>query len=251
MNGMIFAAGLGTRLAPFTDNMPKALVEVGGRPLLEHAIEQFVSGGVTTLVINVHHFAEQIKQYISQNRQRWPQTEILISDETDFLLDTGGGLVKALNLFPDDRPIVVGNADVYCNLAISWFYEQHVRSGNSATLLTQERNSTRQLLFDENGRLSGWRNKTTGAEILPRLKDVETNQLHESAFCGFHVIEQGLIRFWLPVHKFSIIDAYLKVASDDKIGEVPLATNRYWFDVGTPEKLKLANEFAQNQSYPQ
>ncbi len=248
MNGMIFAAGLGTRLAPYTDNKPKALVEVGGKPLLEHAIEQFVQGGVKTLVINVHHFAEQIKQYIETNRQRWPETTIHISDESDFLLDTGGGLVKALDLFGNDRPIVVGNADVYCNMSISWFYDLHLHSGNSATLLTQERNSTRQLLFDENGRLSGWRNKQTGDEILPRIKEVETSTLHESAFCGFHVIEQGLIRFWLPVHKFPIIEAYLKVAADDRIGEVPLASNRYWFDVGTPEKLNAANKFALSQS---
>lgn len=248
MNGMIFAAGLGSRLAPYTNDRPKALVEVGGKPLLEHAIEQFVRGGVTTLVVNVHHFAEQIKQYVANNQHRWPQTEILISDETDFLLDTGGGLVKALDLFSNDRPIVVGNADVYSNTSISWLYDQHVRSGNSATLLTQQRNSTRQLLFDANGRLSGWRNKTTNDEILPRINDVDTNALHESAFCGFHVIEQGLIRYWRPVHKFSIIDAYLKVASDDHIGEVPLATNRYWFDVGTPEKLKIANEFATNNA---
>ncbi len=247
MNGMIFAAGLGTRLAPYTNDRPKALVEVGGKPLLEHAIEQFVRGGITTLVVNVHHFADQIKQYIANNQHRWPQTQILISDETDFLLDTGGGLVKALDLFTNDRPIVIGNADVYSNVPINWLFDQHVRSGNSATLLTQQRNSTRQLLFDNNGRLSGWRNKTTGDQILPRIKEVDTATLHESAFCGFHVVEQGLIRFWLPVHKFPIIEAYLKVASDDHIGEVPLASNRYWFDVGTPEKLKAANDFAQSQ----
>lgn len=243
MNGMIFAAGLGTRLAPLTNTQPKALVKVGGKPLLEHAIEQFVKGGVTTLVINVHHFPDQIIAYVNANKHRWPQTNILISDESDFLLDTGGGLVKALQMFPDDKPIVVGNADVLCDVPIDWLYAEHVKSGHSATLLTRKRNSTRQLLFDANGRLSGWRNLTSGEERLPRLKDVETSSLHESAFCGFHVIEQGLVRFWLPVRKFSIIDAYLNVASDDKIYEEYLSSEYYWYDVGTVEKLKTAEEF--------
>lgn len=243
MNGMIFAAGLGTRLAPLTDTKPKALVEVCGKPLLEYAIERFVKGGVTTLVINVHHFAEQIIEYVKANKHRWPQTNILISDESDFLLDTGGGLVKALQLFPDDKPVVVGNADVLCDVPIDWLYSEHVKGGRSATLLTRKRNSTRQLLFDDNGRLSGWRNMTTSEERLPRIKDVDTASLHESAFCGFHVIEQGLIRFWLPVRKFSIIDAYLNVACDDKIHEAVLAPECHWFDVGTVEKLHVAEDF--------
>ncbi|MCQ2227409.1 MAG: nucleotidyltransferase family protein [Bacteroidales bacterium] len=247
MNGMIFAAGLGTRLAPLTDTKPKALVELNGKPLIEYAIEQFAKGGVTTLVINVHHFAQQIIDYVNANANKWPEMTIKISDEQDFLLDTGGGLVKALNLFPDDKPIVVGNADVFCNVPIDWFYNLHVKSGRSATLLTRTRNSTRQLLFDKDGRLSGWRNKTTGEERLPRINSVETLALHESAFCGFHVIDQGLIRFWLPVRKFSIIDAYLSVAADDNIGQVNLPYDYYWFDIGTPEKLKTAQDYCDKQ----
>lgn len=247
MNGMIFAAGLGTRLAPLTDTMPKALVEVDGKPLLEHAINQFAKGGVTRLVINVHHFADLIKKYVEANKQKWPNTKICISDESDYLLDTGGGLVKALEYFTDDKPIVVGNADVYCDVPIDWLYNEHLKSSRSATLLTRKRPSTRQLLFDADGRLSGWRNKTTEEERLPRVKDVATESMHESAFCGFHVIEQGLVRFWLPVHKFPIIDAYLKVAADDKIYEVELDKKYYWFDVGTIEKLNAVEEFVKQR----
>lgn len=248
MNGMIFAAGLGTRLAPLTDTKPKALVEVGGKPLLEHAINNFVAGGVTTLVINVHHFAGQIIEYVRQNSYKWPNTHILISDESDFLLDTGGGLVKALPLFEKDSPVIIGNADVYCNVPVKWLYNEHVKANCSATMLTRQRNSTRQLLFAPDGRLSGWRNKTNGEERLPRLPEIATETLHESAFCGFHVIEQGLIRFWQPVHKFPIIDAYLNVAADDRILELKLAPEYYWFDVGTIDKLKAVEDFIKNQN---
>lgn len=239
MNGMIFAAGLGTRLAPLTDTKPKALVEVNGKPLIEYAIDNFVNGGVTCLVINVHHFADQMKEYISNNAHKWPSTKIKISDESDFLLDTGGGLVNALNLFDDESPIIVGNADIFCNVSVKWFLEQHIKGNHTASLLTRERNSTRQLLFDDEGRLCGWRNKLTNEERRPR----DTEGCHESAFCGYHVIEQGLLRFWLPVRKFSIIDAYLGVAADDKIHEVVLPKDLYWFDVGTPEKLAAVEHF--------
>ena len=236
---MIFAAGLGTRLAPLTDNTPKALIKVDGKPLLEHAINRFVEGGVTCLVINVHHLADQIKSFVKTNAHKWPKTTIKISDETDFLLDTGGGLVNALNLFDDETPIIVGNADVYCNVPIKWLYDMHMAKGHTATLLTRQRNSTRQLLFDDDNRLCGWENKTTGEIRHPR----SVEGCHESAFCGFHVIEQGLLRFWLPVHKFGIIDAYLSVAADDKIHEVVLPQEYYWFDVGTPQKLQAVEDF--------
>lgn len=243
MNGMIFAAGLGTRLAPLTDKKPKALVEVGGKPLLEHAINRFVKGGVTCLVINVHHFAGQIIDYVNANASKWPGVTIKISDESDFLLDTGGGLVNALELFDDEGPVVVGNADVYCDVPIDWLFRQHVEGERSVTLLTRKRNSTRQFIFDETGRLCGWVNKTTGAERMQRIAQVA----HESAFCGFHVIEQGLLRFWLPVRKFSVVDAYLNVAADDKIMELELPSQYYWFDVGTPEKLKVVEDFIKSK----
>lgn len=236
---MIFAAGLGTRLAPLTNERPKALIEVDGKPLLEYAIEHFRDSNIQRIVINVHHFAQQIKDYIAQNASRWSNIEIYISDESDMLLDTGGGLVKALPLFDDSEPIVVGNADVLSNAPLKWLIEQHKNSGREATLLTKVRNSTRQLLFDENHRLSGWINKTTGEQKMPRQVD----NLHESAFCGFHVINPDLLKTMLPVRKFPIIDAYLQLAANHNIGEELLTNDYYWFDVGTPEKLQVANDF--------
>ncbi|MBP5364416.1 MAG: nucleotidyltransferase family protein [Bacteroidales bacterium] len=242
MNGMIFAAGLGTRLAPLTDNRPKALVEVGGRPLLAHAIEHFRQAEIRRIVINVHHFAQQIKDYISANASHWPDTELIISDESDQLLDTGGGLAKALPLFNSDA-VVVGNADVLCDVPLQWLIVQHKASGREATLLTKQRPSTRQLLFDADGRLSGWTNKTSGEVKMPRPAD----NLHESAFCGFHVIETELLKTMLPVSKFPIIDAYLQRAAEHNIGETTIPDECYWFDVGTVEKLRTAEDFLKNR----
>ncbi len=239
MNAMIFAAGLGTRLAPLTDTMPKALVRVGGRPLLEHSIDHFVTCGAQRIVVNVHHFAQHIVDYVRENAQRWPSATILISDESDELLDTGGGLAKALALFDNGEPIVVGNADVLCNAPLGDLLAKHKSSHAEATLVTRQRNSTRQLLFDNDGRLAGWVNKTTGERKEPR----PTEGTHESAFCGFHIVEQSLVRRMLPVRKFPIIDAYLGLAAEHVIRQVDLASEYYWFDVGTPEKLAAAEEF--------
>ncbi len=239
MNAMIFAAGLGTRLAPLTNTRPKALVEIDGKPLLRYAIENFVAGGATRIVINVHHFAEQIKEYIADNKYIWPRVEFVISDESDLLLDTGGGLAAALQYFVDDEPIVIGNADVLSNAPIADFYAAHKKSGRDATLVTRKRNSTRQLLFDERNRLCGWTNKTTGEVKMPRKAD----NLHESAFCGFHIINQSVVRDMLPIRPFPIIDAYLCRAAKFDIGEIDLGAEYYWYDVGTVEKLQIATEF--------
>lgn len=238
MQGMIFAAGLGTRLAPLTNTRPKALVEVCGRPLLEHAIERFCASGVTTIVINVHHFASQIKDYVQENAHRWSDVHLYISDESDELLDTGGGLVNALHFFAPDEPIVVGNADVLCDIQLDKYVELHKISKRDATLITRKRDSTRQLLFDDNQRLCGWINKTTGEQILPR----EASNMHESAFCGFHIIQPSLVKTMMPVRKFPIINAYLERVSQYNIGEESLDQNCYWFDVGTIEKLQTAEK---------
>ncbi len=244
MNAMIFAAGLGTRLAPLTDTKPKALVEVGGKPLLEHAIDHFVACGATQIVVNVHHFAGQIVDYIERNRNNWPNAEIAISDESDELLDTGGGLAKALALFADREPIVVGNADVLCNAPLAQLLENHKNSHSEATLITRQRNSTRQLLFDDDSRLAGWINKTTGETKAPR----PLAGTHESAFCGLHIVEQELIRRMPHERKFAIIDAYLGLAAEHVIREATLPAECFWFDVGTVEKLSAAEAFIANRN---
>lgn len=244
MDGLIFAAGLGTRLAPLTNTQPKALVNLNGRPMLEHAIENFVRCGARRIAVNVHHFATMVERYIRDNAARWPNVEFYISDESRLLLDTGGGLVKAAELLDGDEPIVVGNADVYSNAPLDQLLDFHLRSGRMATLLTRTRNSTRQLLFDADGRLSGWVNKTTGETRLPRPVD----NLSEAAFCGFHVVERQLIRAMGEVRPFPIIGAYLDCAAQYNIGRMNLDKQYYWFDVGTVEKLAAAEQFARQQN---
>lgn len=248
MNGMLFAAGLGTRLAPLTDYKPKALVEVDGKPLLRYALDHFCHEGVTTLVINVHHFASQIIDYVNGNAHLWPTMNILFSDETDELLDTGGGLVKASKLFAGEEPIIVGNADVLSNAPLAQYFEYHKVSGCEASLVVRSRESSRKLFFDVTGRFSGWRCRSgrVSHTIAPR----NIWQCDEYAFCGFHIIKPSLIREMSQSGKFSIIDAYLSLAANHNIGRIILQGKYYWFDVGTPEKLAIAQDFirAQNES---
>ncbi len=242
MNGMIFAAGLGTRLAPLTNTRPKALVEVAGLPLLRRAIDHLVAAGVDHIVVNAHHFADQIVDYINVNRGLWP-AGIVISDERDLLLDTGGGLLKALPLFPDDSFVVVGNADVVCNAPLDWLVSEHKARHLDATLMTSKRNSTRHLLFDADSRLCGWEDVKND-----KRRDVRNVEVaYREAFNGFHVIEQRLIRSFLPqgeaLHPLPIVSAYLDSASDFNIGRALIPEGRYWFDVGTVEKLRVAEDF--------
>lgn len=168
MQAMIFAAGLGTRLRPLTDKMPKALVEVDGKPLIEHVIEKLCKSGFTSIVVNVHHFSNQIIDYLNAHDFG---VDIRISDETDKLLDTGGGLRKASYLFNPDEQVLIHNVDILSNADLRTFYEQgplmtNYATGNNmkaaATLLVSWRKTKRYLLFDADMRLVGWTNIETG-----------------------------------------------------------------------------------------
>lgn len=236
-NGMIFAAGLGTRLAPLTDTRPKALVEVCGRPLLDYALTHFAESGIGDIVVNVHHKADQIKEYIESHRSKW-RAQIVISDESDLLLDTGGGLAKALPLFANDGPVTVGNADVLSDADLADLATAHKQSGADATLLMGSRRSTRNLLFGNDGRLCGWRDTANDKERMAR----ETEVAYAEAFNGFHVIEQRLIRSFGEPRPMPIVSAYLDRAEQFDIRRHPMAESRYWFDVGTVEKLRAAEQ---------
>ena len=157
MKAMIFAAGLGTRLKPLTDHMPKALVPVAGKPMLEHVIEKLKATGFDEIVINVHHFAQQIIDFLKANNNFG--IKIWISDETEELLDTGGGIKKTAHFF--DEPFLVHNADILSNVDLKALYDYHLTSGNDATLLVSSRKTVRYLLFDDANRLCGWINKET------------------------------------------------------------------------------------------
>lgn len=165
MQAMIFAAGLGTRLKPLTDTMPKALVPLCGKPLLEHLLQKMEAAGVGRAVINIHHFAGMIREFVRQHPR--PGMDIRFSDETDLLRDTGGGIRHALPLFDAQQPVLVHNADIVSNLDLRRFYAAH-RPDSLATLLVSPRTSSRYLLFDGNGLLAGWMNTRTGEVRSPR-----------------------------------------------------------------------------------
>jgi NDP-sugar pyrophosphorylase family protein len=237
MKAMILAAGLGTRLKPFTDNHPKALAMVNGKSLLQRNIEYLQKIGITEVLINVHHFADQIIDAVTTNNG-WGST-ITISDETSEVLETGGGLKKAAWYFENETSFVLLNADILTNLDLQAVITQHRSSGALATLAVSVRNSSRYFLFDEAGKLCGWKNQNTGEYKPAHLNDSNTERLHAKAFSGIQVIDTNLLSMMQREGKFSMVDVYLDLSATQNIiaydhtGEVLL-------DVGKPESLALA-----------
>lgn len=241
MKAMIFAAGLGTRLKPLTDHMPKALVPVAGRPMLEHVILKLKAAGFNELVINIHHFGEQILDFLRAN-QNFGLT-IHISDERDCLLDTGGGIRKAEPFFRGNEPFLVHNVDILSDTDLKALYEYHRQSGNDATLLASRRKTVRYLLFDDEKRLCGWINKDT-LQTKPEGFAYNPEHHREYAFSGIHVISPSLFHYmderWTG--KFSIMDFYLQTCREARIGGRLTETLRL-IDIGKPETLTQAEEF--------
>lgn len=252
MNAMIFAAGLGTRLKPLTDTMPKAMVPVNGKPLIHILIDRLKSVGVDHIVINVHHFAHQIIDYVQSNDSFG--LDIRFSDETDMLLETGGGLKKAVTLFTNDAPILVHNVDILSNADLASLYSQ----STSTTLLVSERTTQRYLLFDSSDRLVGWMNTATGIIKSPyeELRAIGESTLTPSekvksvtaafrplAFSGIQVFYPSLAPLmdtWQG--KFSIVDFYLSIC--DKV-PIRCATQSglCLLDVGKLDSLEAAEAF--------
>lgn len=231
---MLFAAGLGTRLKPFTDKHPKALAEVNGITLLEHSIKYLQKFGIKDVVVNVHHFADQIENKLIENDGFG--SNITISDERGEVLETGGGLLKAAEHFKDEECFVVMNVDVLTNLDVGDMIEQHKSSNTLATLAVMERNSSRNLLFDGEMTLSGWRNNKTGEEKIARKAD----SYNGFAFSGIQVLSPQI--FDMPFEgKFSIIDVYLHFAKTEILKGYN-HTGDIFLDVGKPDSLKKAAE---------
>ena len=238
MQAMIFAAGLGTRLKPITDHKPKALVEVGGESLLKRVITRLSEAGADRLVVNVHHFADQIIRYLTENKNFG--LDIRISDESDELLDTGGGLRKAAPLFKNDEPILIHNVDILSNVDLQKFYRESV--DNAATLLVSERETKRYLLFDDDMRLVGWTNIETG-EVRSPDAALDVARCWKFAFAGIHTFSPALFRVmnnW-PA-KFSIIDLYLNIISQAPIYGY-LQPDLRLIDVGKTVTLNEADAF--------
>lgn len=252
---MIFAAGLGTRLKPLTDTMPKALVRVGGQPLLWHVIQKLKAAGYERLVVNVHHFAEQIVDYLKANDNFG--LDIRISDETNGLLETGGGIKKALPLFEPSEPILIHNVDILSNLDLT---DSEVRGYDGAgardylqllnysrspvpprlrtpeaVLVVSQRKTKRYLQFDDDMRLIGWKNIETG--------EVKGREGRPLAFSGIHIFHPSLaplMEDWPD--RFPIMDFYLKVCANHVIRGFE-ALNLKILDVGKLDTLEQANMF--------
>ena len=224
---MIFAAGLGTRLKPLTDTMPKALVTVGGMPLIWHVIMKLKAAGYERLVVNVHHFAQQIVDYLAANGNFG--LDIRISDETGGLLETGGGIRKALSLFDPTSPILIHNVDILSNLNLA------ALPADETVLVVSERKTKRYLQFDDTMRLVGWKNIETG--------EVKGREARSLAFSGIHVLGPSmfpLLEDW--PQRFPIMDFYLAVCNQQLIRGYE-AYNLRLLDVGKLDTLEQAELF--------
>ena len=239
---MILAAGLGTRLGALTQDRPKALVELNCKPLLQHCIENLIANGFHHIVINVHHFGEQIIDFVESHPF---DAEIEISDERDLLMDTGGGIVKATPLFKDSKTVLVHNVDIISNVNFSALNQQFLASGDDAWLLTQDRETNRKLLFDTDNQLIGWMNKAEQQfKWVNEPLDISTGSMSEQAFSGLHFFRSDLFAEF-EVKRSSVIDLYLALAKTNRILSKPIQPD-YWFDLGKPEQLLAAEGYLNN-----
>jgi NDP-sugar pyrophosphorylase family protein len=236
MNAMIFAAGLGTRLRPLTDNIPKALVGFNGQTLLQWNINRLKEAGFNRIVVNVHHFAPLVIKYLEENKGFG--AEIIISDESDLLLDTGAGLKNAQRYFKEGQPIMIHNVDVISNIDLKAFYQSHLKYQPLATLAVRVRNSSRLLMFDDDDLLRGWCNTLTGETKIPSPEN-QPNILRPLAFSGIQVIDYRLLDLITETGKFSMIDVYLRLSVSHKIMSYQHNAD-FWTDVGKIEELKTA-----------
>jgi NDP-sugar pyrophosphorylase family protein len=238
MKAMVLAAGLGTRLRPLTDNRPKALVEVGDRTLLEITLTRLQGFGIREAIINVHHFAEMVIEFLKSKDNFGMR--IAISRE-DMLLDTGGGLKKAAYIFLEDtsdEPFILHNVDVISTIDLHRMVQFHTENQALATLAVQDRDTSRYLLFDESLQLCGRRLGRHGKSEIVR----PSGPLQALAFSGIHVISPHLLTMMTETGAFSIIDTYLRLAAQGERISSFRADEYYWRDLGKPEQISLATE---------
>jgi len=238
MKAMVLAAGLGTRLRPLTDDRPKALVTVAGRTMLEIVLARLRAAGVTEVIVNAHHFADQVEQFVKGREDLGMRIEI--SREAE-LLDTGGGIKKAAWFFLEDgadrdAPFIVHNVDVVSTVDFARMVRAHDENGALATLAVAVRDSSRQLVFDSDGILCGRRG---GRDAEPEIvRPVE--QMQPLAFSGIHVISPRIFALLDETGAFSIIDAYLRLAAEGEKIAAFCADDYYWRDLGKPESIAAA-----------
>jgi len=247
---MIFAAGLGTRLRPLTDHCPKALVKVGDKPMLQHTIEHLKSHGFDEIIVNVHYLSEQIKHFLLNHHNF--DIRIEISDESEQVMETGGGLWKARDFFDDGTSFLVCNADVFTNINLTDFYHFHKNNDAIASLAVRNRISSRYLLFDDDDVLFGWENVKKNEVKIPRkirrnesvdLKIQANNgmyPLHEFAFSGYQIISPEIFTTCTREGVFSMVDWYLDICNEQILKAYHHDADR-WIDIGSPQQLEKAN----------
>ncbi len=245
MKAMVLAAGLGTRLRPLTDDRPKALVEIGGRTLLEITLTRLKSFGVSEAIVNVHHFAEMVIGYLKANDSFGMRIEL---SREEILLDTGGGLKKAAWFFQensgnDAEAFFLHNVDVLSSIDLALMLQSHKESDSLVTVAVQKRESSRQLLFDEAGQLCGRvAGRDREAEIARPVQPLEP-----LAFSGVHIISPSLFPLMTEHGVFSIIDTYLRLSGQGEKITAFRADQYYWRDLGKPDSVRLAaDDLAQN-----
>jgi MurNAc alpha-1-phosphate uridylyltransferase len=235
MRGMILAAGLGSRLKPLTDKTPKPLLQVGDFRMLDLILAFLHKHGVDELIINVHHLADQMMEYVIE--KRWEGLKIEISDETEQLLNTGGGMLKASDFLKQDKDFVLMASDILTDLNLSEMIAQHRKNKSLATLAVKERKTSRDLMFDSNNCLSGWKNNQTGEVKEPKGRLPEKSL----GFSGIHVLNSSLFEKIIEKGAFSIIDLYLRLAETECIKAYDHSGGK-WLEFGRLENIENARE---------
>jgi NDP-sugar pyrophosphorylase family protein len=229
MKAMIFAAGLGTRLGKITKDIPKALIDISGKSVLHRTVEKCSDSGFGDIIVNVHHFAERVVEEVFR-LQKLGYT-ISVSDERESLLDTGGGLFKASHFF-DKKPFLIYNADIVSDLSLRELYKFHLLKKGLATLAVRNRPATRVYLVDDSGRIRGWKNRSTGEQIIA---GDPSGSFSEIAFSGIHIVEPEIFNY-LYDGVYSLTTLYLNLAKEHEIYTYR-EDKGFWFDIGTPENL--------------
>jgi NDP-sugar pyrophosphorylase family protein len=232
---MIFSAGLGTRFKPWTDKHPKALAIINGKSLLQRNIEYLQSYDISEVVVNVHHFADQITEAVEKNKG-WG-SHVIISDEKEEVLETGGGLWKAREFLEDDTFLTI-NVDILTDANLKYFLATHQQENSLITLAITDRQTSRYLLFNKYNRLCGWRNKNTGEEKIA----VQAKDLYERAYSGLALFEPEVFNLIPFTGKYSLIDVYLALANENKIAGFDHSESKF-IDVGKPESVAIAEEW--------
>jgi len=235
MKAMILAAGKGTRLGQITGTIPKALVEINGKSVLQLAVEKCTSSGFGEIIVNVHHLAGQVEEEVARlNKSGF---DISISDERTMLLDTGGGLYRARDFF-DTSPFLLYNTDIVTDLDLADLYRFHKSKGGIATLAVRKRRGNRFFLVSDDGMVRGWCNKATGEKIMAGEVNEE---LSEIGFLGIHLIDPQIFKFMYE-GVYSMTSLYLQLMNSHRINTYR-HNEGYWYDIGTPENLEIVRNF--------